>query len=264
MDNLSGYVIKTSIKETFMFKFDFILMSSAALFQLAVQYYFLKYIFHSAETIGNFTLNTTLTYLLLNCSLGGIFTYNVDMHLRYDIQYGKIITLLSKPVHIPYFYLLKGFGIIGSKLLTESFLLFFIALLFFHPIYVPDIFDLMLFLVSFILGLILFMQINLSVGFITFFIGDNSSVIAFLFFLRALFSGSVFPLDFFPFWLKKIGEFLPFRLMIDTPFKFFLGFIPPNKIFSTFFVQLIWISIFYIFMRIIYSAGIKRYHSVGG
>jgi len=258
------YVYKAAIKDTFAFKFDFILMSSVAVIQLAMQYYFLIHIFRSVEGIGDFTFKTTVTYLVLNCSVSGIFTYNVDMHLRYDIQYGKIITLLTKPISIPQYYVCKGLGIISAKILTESFLLFFISFLFFHPLYVPSFFHALCFLVSFMLGIVLFMQIALFSGFMTFFIEDNTALVRLLFFLRAIFSGALFPLDFFPLWLQKTATVLPFRLMINSPFKIFLGFIKPYDMVYIFAAQLFWIGFFYIIMKMVYMAGVKRYHSVGG
>ncbi len=258
------YIMKVSIKETLVYKLDFILMASGALIQLLVQYYILKYIFNTAETVGCFTFKTTLTYLILNCSVNSILAYNVDVYLKYDIKYGSIINLLSKPLNIPRYYLFKGLGIVLSKFLTESFLLFFIGFIFFRPIQIPTILNFIFFIFTFVLGIFIFMQIILSVGFLTFFIDDNSAIITIIFFIRTIFSGALFPLDFFPLWLQKTAEYLPFHFMINKPFRIFLGFEDPKQIINIIIFQIIWIIFLHAIMKIIYKLGIRHYHSVGG
>ncbi len=258
------FVFKNSIKETLIFKLDFILMASAGLIQLLVQYYILTNIFKMETRVGLFSFKTALTYLVLNCSINSILAYNVDVYLKYDIQYGKIINLLTKPINIPRYYLFKGLGIVASKFLTESFLLFCIGIIFFHPIVIPSPVNFVLFFLSFIFGVFIFMQIVLALGFLCFFIHDNSGLITAIFFIRMLFSGALFPLDFFPLWLQKTAGYLPFHLMINKPFKIFLGFESISDILKVFLFQLLWIIALHVIMKIIYALGIKKYHSVGG
>ena len=259
-----AHVYTCSIKETFVFKLDFILMSSSALCLLVVQYYFLRHIFSSSTTVSGYDFSLTLTYLILNCSIAGLYSYNVDMHLNYAIQGGTIISLLSKPVSIPLYYFSKGFGIITSKAMTETVLLLIVSVLFFHPIVLPNFVNFGFFLVSFGLSLVLYLLITLSVGFLTFFIGDNSSIMTVFFLLRSICSGSLFPLDFFPQVLQRLAKLFPFHLMIDKPFKIFLGLMETSEIVKTLLCQVGWIIGLYVVMKIIFRLGVRRYHSIGG
>lgn len=263
---LSTYaqVYTCSIKETFVFKLDFILMSSSALCLLIVQYYFLRHIFSSSTTVSGYDFSLTLTYLILNCAISGLYSYNVDMHLNYAIQGGTIISLLSKPVSIPLYYFSKGFGIITSKAMTETVLLLIVSVLFFHPIVLPNLVNLALFLFSFTLSLVLYLLIALCVGFLTFCIEDNSSIMTVIFLLRSVCSGSVFPLDFFPEIIQHLAKLFPFHLMIDKPFKIFLGLLTTNECIKILLSQLAWIAGLYVVMKIIFRLGVRRYHSIGG
>lgn len=258
-----AHVYTCSIKETFVFKLDFILMSSSALCLLVVQYYFLRHIFTASDTISGYDFGLTLTYLVLNCAISGLYSYNVDMHLNYAIQGGSIISFLSKPISIIAYYFAKGLGIITSKALTETVLLLIVGVLFFQPIVLPSFVNLGLFLVSFGLSLVLYLLIILSVGFLTFFIGDNSSIMTVFFLLRSISSGSVFPLDFFPQVFQRLAKLFPFHLMIDKPFKIFLGLLTTNECIKTIMFQVAWIIGLYVVMKIIFNAGVKRYHSIG-
>lgn len=259
-----AHVYTCSIKETFVFKLDFILMSSSALCLLVVQYYFLRHIFSSSTTVSGYDFSLTLTYLILNCAISGLYSYNVDMHLNYAIQGGSIISFLSKPISIPKYYFAKGLGIITSKAMTETVLLLIVGVLFFQPIILPSLTNLVFFLVSFGLSLVLYLLITLSVGFLTFFIGDNSSIMTVFFLLRSVCSGSVFPLDFFPEIIQHLAKLFPFHLMIDKPFKIFLGLLTTNECIKILLSQLAWIAGLYVVMKIIFRVGVKRYHSIGG
>ncbi len=55
--------------------------------------------------------------------------------------------------------------------------------------------------------------------------GINRLISAALF----LFSGMVVPLPLFPDWLQPVLNALPFRGLADTPFRIYMGHIPPEQ-----------------------------------
>ena len=55
-----------------------------------------------------------------------------------------------------------------------------------------------------------------------------------------IFSGSIVPLPFFPDWAQPVLSFLPFRGLVDTPFRLYLGHIPPGDLLLALAHQLAW------------------------
>jgi ABC-2 type transport system permease protein len=56
-----------------------------------------------------------------------------------------------------------------------------------------------------------------------------------------IFSGSIIPLAFFPDWSQPVLRFLPFSGLLDVPFRFYTGALPPSELFPLFLLQIFWI-----------------------
>lgn len=55
-----------------------------------------------------------------------------------------------------------------------------------------------------------------------------------------LFSGVIVPLPLLPTWIQPLVAFLPFRGLLDTPFRLYLGHLPPSSVFMAVGHQLAW------------------------
>jgi ABC-2 type transport system permease protein len=58
-----------------------------------------------------------------------------------------------------------------------------------------------------------------------------------------LFSGMILPLPLYPDWAQKLINFLPFRGLIDVPFRVYLGHLPAQQVPALLLQQLIWIAV---------------------
>jgi ABC-2 type transport system permease protein len=64
-----------------------------------------------------------------------------------------------------------------------------------------------------------------------------------------LFSGMILPLPLYPDWAQSLINFLPFRGLIDVPFRVYLGHLPPAQIPALLLQQLIWAAVLITFGR---------------
>ena len=78
------------------------------------------------------------------------------------------------------------------------------------------------------------------------------------------FSGMLIPLAFFPAWCQPILNFLPFRDMVDVPFKAWLGQFPPAQVGLYFGHQLLWTGILVLAGRLLLARGTRRLVVEGG
>lgn len=58
--------------------------------------------------------------------------------------------------------------------------------------------------------------------------------------LVSIFSGGIIPLAFFPDWSQPILRFMPFSGLMDIPFRFYIGALPPSEVFPLFLLQVSW------------------------
>ncbi|MBB6480536.1 ABC transporter permease [Spirochaeta isovalerica] len=79
-----------------------------------------------------------------------------------------------------------------------------------------------------------------------------------------IFSGIIIPLPFFPESLQLVFLFLPFRGMLDIPFRIYNGDLSGMAVFSSLMIQLFWIAALVLLGRIMVNRGLKRLIIQGG
>ncbi len=79
-----------------------------------------------------------------------------------------------------------------------------------------------------------------------------------------IFSGALVPVPFFPDWAQTVLEILPFRGLVDSPFRLYLGHIPPGDAVFTLAHQLAWSVGLVIVGRWVLSRGVRRLVVQGG
>lgn len=79
-----------------------------------------------------------------------------------------------------------------------------------------------------------------------------------------LFSGMIIPLPLYPEWAQKLVSFLPFRGLIDVPFRVYLGHIPAQQIPALLLQQLTWCAVLIMFGRWLLGRGRRRLVVQGG
>ena len=79
-----------------------------------------------------------------------------------------------------------------------------------------------------------------------------------------VFSGSLVPLPLYPEWAQPLLTFLPFRGVVDTPFRLYMGHIPPGEVLFHFAHQIVWTATIVVFGRWLIARGVQRLVVQGG
>jgi ABC-2 type transport system permease protein len=79
-----------------------------------------------------------------------------------------------------------------------------------------------------------------------------------------LLSGMIVPLPFFPDWAQRILNVLPFRGLVDLPFRLYVGHIPPRQAITVLAHQAAWAVGLVVFGRWLLSRGLRRLVIQGG
>ncbi len=77
-------------------------------------------------------------------------------------------------------------------------------------------------------------------------------------------SGQYLPLPLMPDWIELLSEWLPFRGLIDIPFRLYLGHVPVEECLPLFLHQLAWIAVLVLAGRRALARGTRRLVVQGG
>jgi len=102
-----------------------------------------------------------------------------------------------------------------------------------------------------------------AVGLLSFWWTQVLALQDFWFGIYALASGYLVPLDLFPPQVTFFINLLPFRAMLAFPLELLLGRLGPAQIAIGLAHQLIWLTLLYGAMRLLWSRGLRRYGAVG-
>lgn len=82
--------------------------------------------------------------------------------------------------------------------------------------------------------------------------------------LYTVMSGYLVPIELFPDWLRAATHWLPWRLMLGLPVEAMLGRITRLEALEGLALQFLWTGLFFVLLRSVWNAGIRRYAAYGG
>ena len=77
-------------------------------------------------------------------------------------------------------------------------------------------------------------------------------------------SGSIIPIIFFPLWFQKFLMFLPFGSINYTPVMIYLNKYTGYETMKVLGIQVLWITILYLFSKFFWRKAIKKLTIMGG
>jgi ABC-2 type transport system permease protein len=206
-----------------------------------------------------FTFSQIFTYYIV----GGIFFVDNGVHygISQHIQSGKLSTRMLYPTNTLFIYYIGDTGWRCFTAIVEVILFVVVAIVGFQYFILPNMFNILVFLILCIIGYVMKVYYNYLLGFMAFFIVDivgivdsQKSVVGFL-------SGQILPLTSATF--LTFLTYFPFAYFYHHPMQVYLGgYSSPQSIQVAIF-GLIWILILHFATIKLWQVGLKKYESVG-
>jgi len=254
-------IAKVSVQTTIRYIHD---MLANSLFLIFILFSFIilwKVVYTERPIIEGFSLSMLLWYFIMAEAIT-TSKQKLIRKIGEDVQTGKIANQLNKP----YNYLIyEYFAAMGTSLVQFTFTLAIgIILLFFLSSGIPfTLISLPFVAISIILAISINVLLGIFVGIFTFVLEEHRGIDFLFNKLIFLLGGMFMPLEFFPTWIVKISNLLPFSYVAYHTSKLFVVF---N--FDTFFkvigMQILWILIIACIMTLTFNYFVRKVSINGG
>ncbi len=210
------------------------------------------------------TYQEVVNYVWLGQALFAMLPWSIDLEIRGKIRDGSVVYELVRPLDLYNFWFSRAFATRFAPTLLRSVPLFLCAFLFFDLQLPPSPTAAAAWALATLGALLLSCAISnlISISLMWTIAGDGVTNL-----LQAsifIFSGMIVPLPLFPSWAQPWLDFLPFRGLVDLPFRLYMGHLPPQEVFSVVGHQLIWIVSLVLLGRWLLGRGTRRLVAQGG
>ncbi|MEX1028948.1 MAG: ABC-2 family transporter protein [Paenibacillaceae bacterium] len=222
--------------------------------------------YNGTSEIKDYSLEQMVWYFAVTIFVF-IFTFNfADRRMSNYIISGDLGPLLLRPISLYRYELANAIALRTAGVLFE-----FIPDMIIYSIIYPPVFLTLLsfskFLIVIIPAFLLNFLIRYLIGLSAIITMNNSSMNRVTAVIISLLGGAMIPLDFFPLWLQKVCDYLPFKYIFYEPVQFFLNrghATSTEALLYVLMMQFLWIAGLYLLTRIVWSILMKKIVLVGG
>ena len=235
-------LLRISIKSNVYYRTSMILNMLTPLVVLLGQIFMWRGLYNlsSDNSFAGMTKSMMYSYILIAFVLNNSMNWSTESRLSKEIRNGDVVAKIIRPTS----FLSQNIANMFGGVIVQGFFYVIFCIMIFScfkdRLFIPTAANMLLFIVSAILGLIIRMAINDFFGLLCFY-----AIISF-------FSGAFIPITLFPEKMKIIGSFLPFEYMIHVPIAIFMGKYQLYEIAFGFCVQIGWIVFFFFLHSVIY------------
>lgn len=258
-------LLRAGLIETVQFRMSLFVMVIGNMLYLIVIYHLWKAIYASAGTdrVNGMTFSDTLIYLVLASALYTFLEIYAVWEIGRDIQSGKMVLNLLKPMEYRSYLFWSYSGTLVSHFLV-TFLPTMIIVRLVTGSTIPLGWNLPVFLISVIMALEINYSIDFIVGTICLFTESIWGINMMKQVIVLLLSGATIPVAFFPEGLRTAVYFLPFQSIYNTPLTILLGKETGPDVLMILGLQLFWCIFLGTLSRAFWSKSVRQITVNGG
>ena len=210
------------------------------------------------------TVDEVVTYIWLGQTFLVLIIIHADPDVRDMVRSGNIVYELVRPANLYFFWYSHAIAQRTAPGVFRALPMFITASLFFNLQMPPNISATCAWLVSMLFAVLISAAITnlLNISLLWTISGEGIGYL--LTALTWLLSGVTIPLLFFPDWAQATINILPFRYIMDIPFRFYLGHIPPEQIWYHLPFQIAYLIALITVGHLVLTRGIRRLVAQGG
>jgi ABC-2 type transport system permease protein len=216
----------------------------------------------SGGSVGGYTAAGFAAYYIVMMVADHLTFTWVMWEYDYRMRMGELSTMLLRPMHPIHEDIADN---ITYKVLTLSVMVPAVGLLIwlFDPVFETELWAVLAFLPALFLSFLLRFFLGWSLAMVAFWTTRISAFNSSVFVVELFLSGRIAPLAVLPAGLRAVATALPFRWALAFPVELFLGRLTPRETLAGFGMQLLWLAISLVLVRLIWRAGVRQYAAFG-
>ena len=220
--------------------------------------------YRSSTATQPMTYPQTVSYLWLVQAMLLLMPMRLDPEISSMIRDGTVAYELARPTDLYWFWYSRRVASILAPMLLRAVPMFVVAGLFLglHP--PASVFSGVAWLLSTVGALLLSSALTTLTTISLMWTMSGQGISRLVLTLTFLFSGALVPLPLLPDWTQSVINALPFRGLMDIPFRLYVGQIPPQNAGALLAHQLAWTAALILVGRLVLSRGTRRLVIQGG
>ncbi|MCA1596185.1 MAG: ABC-2 family transporter protein [Chloroflexi bacterium] len=220
--------------------------------------------YRSSTAAQPMTYPQVVTYVWLGQAMLAMTLWSVDSDLQAMIRSGTVAYELVRPLDLYWLWFCRSVASRSAPTLLQAIPVFIVAGLFFGLKPPPSWASAGAWILSLAASLLLAsaLAVLVTITLLWTVAGDGIARMAPV--LVYTLSGMLIPLPLFPRWLQPVLNFLPFRGLVDIPFRVYMGSIAPEHAVILLLHQLGWTAAIIGLGRLLVTRGLGRLVVQGG
>lgn len=260
-------IFRLVLMQSFAFRAEMLLWIIMDIFPSVILALTWKNIYSGRVMISGVTLSQLLTYYLGILIVINISEAHFEERWAERVRLGQIDHYFTRPVSIPLFIFIEHLARKSIAFMTfvVPFGIFAYALFAAHLISDATITasSLALFVLFLLIGLVVNFMFALSIVLAAFWFDEASSLSHLKWLMGNVFGGIIAPLHFYPQWIQRIADYLPFKRIISIPASLLMGTGAVNVI-REFLILSIFAGVTAVFVKVLWKKAALQYTSAGG
>ncbi|MGQ9629986.1 MAG: ABC transporter permease [bacterium] len=220
--------------------------------------------YRSTSSLQPMSYPDVVTYVWLGQAMLAMLPWNVDTEIRSMIRSGTVAYELLRPLDLYALWFSRALAMRTAPTILRAVPMLMIAGLFFGFRLPPSWASAGAWVAATFGALLLSCAITtlLNISLLWTISGEGVSQLVFAGVI--VLSGMIVPLPLFPDWAQAVLDFLPFRGLVDIPFRVYVGHIPPGKVAPALAHQMAWTVALVVLGRLVLARGMRRLVIQGG
>ena len=265
-------ILRISVEERLVYRGDFALGTLMRFLPIVTQIFLWLAVFEAVETtrgektVGNYTYHNMIAYYLLTMVSRAFSSMpGLASGVARDIRDGTVKKYLIQPIDMLGFLMLNrtAHKLVYYVVAIGPFaLVFYICRDYFDGW--PDAPTLAAYAASLVMALVLGFLLEATIGMISFWFLEVTSLLFVYMLFNFFFSGHMFPIDMLPHEWRVVVELIPLQYLAYFPAAVFLGKVTGAALIRGLWVQFGWVVFFIVASRLAFHFGVRRYSGYGG
>jgi ABC-type uncharacterized transport system permease subunit len=254
--------IRNSIRQAQIYRFQYLTYQLYILIQLFLLRTIWTAVYDGRESVDGVSPQTQLVFITISLLQGLLGPYGIAYAIQVRVETGQVANDLIRP-----------FGFLSQMIATQwgrtlgrlpVLIVAIPAVTIVGSLRMPEIANLGPYFLSLLLAYFVNLLTWMLLGLLSFWLMNVNGVRAMFGISSDFLAGALVPLWFMPDTLRTVLEFLPFQAGVFLPASIFAGQVTGSELIRPFVVQVIWIVLLSLAVRIVWRKATRRIVVQGG